>query len=404
MKIVSINTVFFGSTGRIMLRINELAERNGHETLAVSGYALGGKNAPENAVVIGGFISKAIHKTLAKLTGLQGCFSYFATKKAISKIKKFEPNVIHLHNLHAWFINLPLLFKYIKKNEIRVVWTLHNCWSFTGHCPHFEYAGCEKWKGGCKGCTQYKEYPSAFVDKAAKMYCLKKKWFTDIKDLTIVTPSEWLADKVRQSFLGEHPIKVINNGIDLGVFGPAESNFREKYNISSDKKILLGVAFGWGVKKGLDVFCELSERLDREKYQIVLVGTDDNTDKLLPSGIISIHRTQNQKELAEIYTAADVFVNPTREDTFPTVNMEALACGTPVVTFNTGGSSEIINETCGAVTSEKNAESMEREIVRICKEQPFSKDACIKRAEAFDMNDRFSEYIELYEELSGEQI
>lgn len=399
MKIVSINTVFFGSTGKIMLGINELAERNGHETMSVSGYVLNEKNPPENAVVIGGFLSKAIHKTLAKLTGCQGCFSYFATKTAIRKIKKFVPDVIHLHNLHAWFTNLPLLFKYIKKNNIKVIWTLHDCWTFTGHCPHFEYAKCDKWKNGCKGCVQYKEYPSAFVDKASKMYKLKNKWFTGVKDLTIVTPSEWLANKVRQSLLSEYPVKVINNGVDSEIFAPTESDFRKRYSISENKKIVLGVAFGWGVKKGLDVFCMLSERLDKERYQIVMVGTDDNMDKLLPESIISIHRTQNQKELAEIYTAADVFINPTREDTFPTVNMESLACGTPVVTFNTGGSPEIIDETCGVVTDDNSAEAMASEIIRICEDKSFSAEACIKRAQSFDMNNRLSEYIKLYEEL-----
>jgi glycosyltransferase involved in cell wall biosynthesis len=228
------------------------------------------------------------------------------------------------------------------------------------------------------------------------MHNRKKALFSGL-DMTIVTPSQWLADLVKQSFLKDYPVKVIHNGIDLSVFRPTPSNFREKYGIARDKKILLGVAFGWGARKGLDVFIDLAHRLDPDHYQIVLVGTDENTDKQLPENIISIHRTQNQAELAEVYTAADLFVNPTREENYPTVNMEALACGTPVLTFRTGGSPEILDETCGAVVACDDVDAMEREIIRICAEAPYSEAACLKRAEGFDHNQRFEEYIHLYE-------
>ena len=214
--------------------------------------------------------------------------------------------------------------------------------------------------------------------------------------MTIVTPSEWLAGLVKQSFLKDYPVKVINNGINLSVFKPTESDFREKYGISADKKILLGVAFGWGVRKGLDVFIELYNRLSAEKYQIVLVGTDKKTDKQLPKGIISIHRTQNQTELAEIYSAADLFVNPTREDNYPTVNMEAIACGTPVLTFRTGGSPEMVTEKTGSVVDCDDIDSLEREIKRICETSPFNKEDCIESAKKFDENERFLEYVNLY--------
>ena len=226
------------------------------------------------------------------------------------------------------------------------------------------------------------------------MWSLKKKYFTGINHCILVTPSQWLADLVKQSFLKGYPVKVINNGIDLSVFKPTESGFREKYGLE-DVKIVLGVASGWGKRKGLDVFIELAKRL-LDDYRIVLVGTDDNVDKQLPSNIISIHRTQNQKELAEIYTAANVFANPTREDTFPTVNMESLACGTPVVTFRTGGCPEILDETCGSVVDCDDVGALEIEIRRICDEKPYSVEACLARAQKFDMNDRFKEYLDLY--------
>ena len=188
---------------------------------------------------------------------------------------------------------------------------------------------------------------------------------------------------------------MIHNGIDLSVFRPTPSDFRKKYHIPEDKFVLLGVAFGWGRRKGLDVFVELSRRLDPEKYQIVLVGTDDAVDKNLPENILSIHRTQNQQELAEVYTAADLFVNPTREDNYPTVNMEAIACGTPVLTFRTGGSPEIVDEDTGAVVEGDDVDAMEREISFIRRERPFAPEACCERAKQFDKNLRFQEYLNL---------
>lgn len=405
MKVVEINMVAEGSTGKIMLQIGETARRAGHSVVTFSTHVFSTKYtklppAP-NAMhkYYGTYFENMIHNVCAHVTGINGKYSKFATWRLIRQIKKFKPDIIHLHNLHAFCICLPLLFRYIKKNNIKVVWTLHDCWAFTGHCPHFTMVKCDKWKTGCYKCPQYNDnYLRTYVDGSYKNFILKKKWFTGVKNMTLVTPSQWLADLVKQSFLKEYPVKVINNGIDLSVFKPTESNFREKYNIPKEKYILLGVAFGWGVRKGLDVFIELSKRLP-ENYQIVLVGTDDNTDKQLPQNIISIHRTQNQIELAEIYTAADLFVNPTREEVLGLVNVEALACGTPVITFNSGGSPECVDETCGSVVACDDIDMLEREIKHICIDKPYSKNACLERAKHFDMNERFQEYIELYKKL-----
>lgn len=215
--------------------------------------------------------------------------------------------------------------------------------------------------------------------------------------MTIVTPSRWLENLVKQSFLKGSPVSVIHNGINLAVFQPVSGNFREKNGLGN-KRIVLGVAFGWDARKGLDVFIELSRRLPAS-YQIVLVGTDTNVDKLLPENILSIHRTQNQQELAEIYTAADVFVNPTREENYPTVNMEALACGTPVLTFQTGGSPEMLDESCGAVVACDDVDALEKEILRICTYKPYTEDACLEKAREFDQSERFKEYLKLYERV-----
>ena len=338
-----------------------------------------------------------LHFFLARFLGGNGLYSYFGTQQLIRKLKKYKPDVLHLHNLHASCFHLPSLFKYIKKQDVRTVWTLHDGWAFTGHCANFDMIGCEKWKTGCFACPQRTAYPKTYVDCSKPMYKRKKQWFTGVKDMTIITPSKWLAGLVKQSFLQEYPVKVINNGIDLSIFKPTESDFRAKYGLEN-KKILLGVAFGWGTGKGLDVFIELSKRLD-ERYQIVLVGTDENTDKQLPNNIISIHRTQNQAELAQIYTQADLFVNPTREDNFPTVNIESLACGTPIVTFKTGGSPEIIDETCGVVVEKNDVDGMQREIERICETSPYTKQACILRAQNFDASVKFGEYVQLYQKV-----
>ena len=298
-----------------------------------------------------------------------------------------------MHNLHSHDLHLGLLFRYFKEKKIKLYWTFHDCWAFTAYCPYFDLAECEKWKSSCQHCSQRKQF-SWFFDRSKALYQRKKELFSGL-DLTIITPSAWLADLVSQSFLADYPVKVINNGIDLDVFRPRESDFRQKHGLEN-KFVLLGVAFGWGKRKGLDVFRFLAERLD-DSFRIVLVGTNDDIDKTLPKSILSIHRTENQEELAAIYSAADLFVNPTREENYPTVNMESLACGTPVVTFRTGGSAEMLSDTCGAVVTRGDMEAMLEKIMTIAKDKPFTKEACLEKAKDFDAMTRYREYVSLYE-------
>lgn len=398
MKLLQINTCNFGSTGKIMRSIELKARESGYDV--ASAYAKSRSNLKgkkQGDILIGSILSRNLHLLLAKVTGLNGCFSFFSTLNFLQRVKRLSPDVIHLHNLHNCYINLPLLFGFIKKHNIRVVWTLHDCWAFTGHCPYFTLAKCDKWKSGCHTCPNYKEYPASLFDNSKFMYRLKKKWFTGVNDLTIITPSQWLGDLVKQSFLDEYSVQVINNGIDLSVFKPTESNFRKKHHCE-DKFVLLGVALPWSKRKGMGVFVELSKRLD-DRFQIVLVGTNESIDKQLPDNIISIHRTHNQAELAEIYTAADLFVNPTMEENYPTVNMEAIACGTPVLTFNTGGSGEIPDNTCGVVVSENTVDDVLSNIIKIFNNNPFSKADCLKRAQSFAAEEKYAEYIELYRKI-----
>lgn len=403
MRIAEINMCANGSTGKIMLQIAQQGRLQGHHVWTYSTNTFSYKYTKLPAAVeghkyFGSYLENAIHYCFGRIFGYNGCFSRFATLRLIRQLKKNKVETVHLHNLHRYCFNFPSFFRYVKKYNIRLIWTLHDCWTFTGHCPHFDMIGCEKWRTGCYACPLHKKYPASELDDSKQMYRLKSKWFTGVKDMTLVTPSRWLAGLVKQSFLGEYPVRVINNGIDLTVFKPTDGDFRARYGCE-DKHIVLGVAFGWGERKGLDAFLELAKSLD-SNYQVVLVGTSQSVDEQLPENIISIHRTQDQAELAAIYTAADVFVNPTREDTFPTVNMEALACGTPVVTFDTGGSPEIIDDSCGAVVSKNDVQAMMREIVRVCTHKPYSKENCLFRAQSFNAKDRYGEYIDLFEKAN----
>lgn len=396
MKIAEINTVHYGSTGKIMLQIAQTARTHGHTVVTFSKRWKPHPQENPNHFYIGTFAENVLHRIGAPLTGREGFYSYWSTKRLLKQLDSLNPDILHLHNLHGWYLNYGLLFQYIKKTKVPVVWTLHDCWAFTGHCPYFTMVKCEKWKTGCGQCPQYRSYPQSWWDHSKAMWTWKKAWFTGVSDLTIVTPSQWLADLVKESFLREYPVKVIHNGIDLSVFQPTAGSFRVKYHCEG-KYIILGVAFGWEKRKGLDVFYELSKRLD-EKYQIVLVGTNKALDKDLPANIISIHKTQNQRELAEIYTAADLLVNPTREDNYPTVNLESLACGTPVLTFQTGGSPETVDDTCGSVVAWDDLNALERELIRVCTQKPYSAEACVAKAREFDRHNRFEEYWKLYEE------
>lgn len=389
--VVQINTSCgVGSTGKICVSISELLSKEEIDNYilyssATSGYSKGISCCTK-------YYTK-IQAIKSRLLGNYGFNSKSETQRMIFDLERISPEVVLIHNIHGHDCNLSILFSYFKNKHIKLFWTFHDCWAFTAYCTHFIYEGCEKWKTGCNNCEQRKK-SSWLFDRSDELYRRKKDIFGGL-DLTIITPSQWLADLVKQSFLKQYPIRVINNGIDLSVFKPTKSDFRERYHIKSDQCVLLGVAFNWGNRKGLDMFINLAERLDSNRYKIVLVGTNDDVDKTLPNNIISIHRTHDAKALAEIYTSADLFVNPTREDNFPTVNLEALACGTPVVTFKTGGSPECIDESCGFVVPLDDYDSLERTIINEMQERSISSEACMKRASLFDKNICFEKYVRL---------
>lgn len=337
-KILFINSVCNGSTGTICKNLYKAAQEEGYECCIA--YGRGESPKGFNTIKIGNKLNIYLHVLKARLFDASGFGSRKATKDFIKKIEEFKPDVIHLHNIHGYYINIEILFNYLKMHpEIKKIWTLHDCWAFTGHCAYYTYVKCNKWKKCCKGkCPNKQEYPQTFFEKIESNFRRKKEIFNNVENMVLVTPSIWLKKEIKESCLKKYQIIVINNGIDTNVFKPTPSNIKEKYDIQ-DKKIILGVASVWDKRKGLDVFIELSKKLDRD-YQIVLIGLRNEQIKSLPKNIIGINRTDNILELVRWYSVADVYFNPTLEDNYPTTNLEAIACETPVVTFNTGGSPE----------------------------------------------------------------
>lgn len=387
-KVIQINSECGrGSTGKIAVAISKLLNEKNIENYIF--YSGNHKSDYPNGRMIASKADIRAHQLLSRIFGDQGFHSYFATKKLVKDIDSIEPDVIILHNLHGYYLHLGVLFSYLKDYKGRVLWTLHDCWPFTGHCAHFTLSGCDKWKTGCKDCEQKDKYPySWFFDRSKGLYNRKRELFTSIKDMTIITPSEWLAGLVAYSFLNKYSVRVINNGINTDVFKPVESDILAAYDIK-DKHIILGVSSVWNNAKGLDVFERIATDSNMEEYKVVLVGLDKNTAEKLTDRIIKIERTQNQEELAKLYSAADVFVNPTREDNYPTVNMEAISCGTPVVCFDTGGCAEIVRDN-GDIVEVDNYKELENAINQVC----MNRIGVIDKAERFDEKKCFMKYIE----------
>ena len=389
MKVLQINSVCgSGSTGRIACDIKDVLKQNGDSCRIA--YGRGFYDDPDCFKIENDFTFKA-HALLARFTDRQGFYSTAATKRLVGEIERYQPDIIHLHNIHGYYLNIRVLFEYLKQYDRPVVWTLHDCWAFTGHCAHFSMDGCNKWQSGCHHCVQKKNYPSSLLlDRSAANYRDKKNCFTGPAKLTVVTPSHWLAELVSQSFLSKYPTEVIHNGIDLSAFKPTHGQMAEKLKLQN-KRIVLGVANIWGERKGLNDFVRLSERLD-DDWRIVLVGLSEQQKSGLPDKIVGLTRTENVAELAELYTLADFFVNPTYEDNYPTTNLEALACGTPVITYATGGSPESIDDRCGAVVEQGNIAGLKEVITNGI----FSRENCIDAAQAHDKRICFQKYIELY--------
>jgi len=396
MKVLQINSFFSaGGPPRIVNGIYDVLKSEGIECKIAA--AREKVYAEADSIRIGSKVGVYMNALKARLLDNEGFNAVRDTQRLIQQIKEYNPDIIHLHNLHGYYINVEILFDYLRQCGKPIVWTLHDCWAMTGHCAYFEAAKCNQWKTACINCTQLKTYPvSVGAGRVGKNYALKQKCFSGIENLTIVTPSAWLAEYVKQSLLSEYDVKVIHNGISLQQFSGKKGSFIERHNLQG-KRILLGVAQVWNERKGFNDFLKLAEMLNDE-FKIVLVGLSQKQINELPSSILGIERTNSVEELAEIYSSSDIFVNFTYEDNFPTVNIESLACGTPVLTYKTGGSPEAIDDTCGWVVEQGDLHSAVQ-IIKNMQDKSRYTESCIKRSKKFDRDARYREYIELYTEL-----
>lgn len=395
MKVLEINSVCgIRSTGRICTDLADVLKENGHECLI----AYGRESVPEGykniSYRIGSDADVKLHALKARLFDAAGFGSKKATEKLIEKIKAYNPDIIHLHNIHGYYLNIEILFDYLKKADKPVVWTLHDCWAFTGHCAYFTTVGCDKWKTGCFACSQKKRYPSSFFcDSSKQNWQKKKELYTSVENMKLVTPSEWLAGLVMESFLGKYTVKSIPNGIDLNAFKPTESDFREKYGLQN-KKIILGVATAWSDRKGLNEFTELAAILD-ESYRVVLLGLTPEQINKLPNNILGLAATNTLDELAGIYSAADVFVNAGKEETMGLTTVEAMACGTPVVTSNLTAVPEVVTSDGGIVLDELTAQSIKCGIEKVLKSEFNTR----RNAEKYEKKQQYLKYLKLYLEM-----
>lgn len=394
-RLLQINvTANWGSTGKIAESIGLCAIRHGWESYIA--YGRYSQESQSQLVHIGTAIDPYIHYGVQRIFDNEGLCSRRATKKLISVIKSISPDIVQLHNIHDHYLNYRLLFEYLNGTNIKVVWTFHDCWAFTGHCFHFVSKSCYKWKTGCSSCPLKDSYPKTLFDSSARNYRLKKLLFSANKNLTIVSCSDWMGHFVQESFFKDNRRCTIHNGIDLNVFVPLPNAMKR----DDGKYVILAVSNVWTSDKGLHDIYRLRVMLPHE-FEIILVGVSSKQQRCLPDGITGIQRTQNVDELVALYNQADVLINPTYADTFPTVNIEALACGTPVITYMTGGSPEAVDAQTGIVVPQGDVQALSAAILRL-KEHPLSSVDCRSRAEAlFDKEKCFEKYLTLYSELLG---
>lgn len=395
MKLVQINICDNGSTGKIMSDIFNNIDKN------IQKVGFVGFKYTENPLFkrIHSITAYRIHKLLARYFAVDELGSVFETIKLIRQLKKIDPDIIHLHNIHSYTLNYNLLFRYIKKYNKKTVWTLHDCWAFTGGCYYFDDKGCYDWQEGCENCKFLKSAGVQVpINSIGRYYKEKKKAFSGVANMRIVTPSKWLKDLVCQSFLKAYDTTVINNGINLDNFIYTDNHTFDDV-IDRNKKIILGVASPFNERKGFSDFIKLANMLD-ETYQIVMVGVSDEQFKVLSDKIIGIKRTESQIQLAELYSISYAFVNLTYEDNFPTVNIEALACGTPVVCYQTGGATEMFDESNGIVVKKGDLKGVVQalnKVEQIKKSNNFS-DEIRQKYSAKRMAD---DYLTIYNELMG---
>lgn len=394
MRILQVNIFGNLSTGRIATDLYRTLVANGEEGCVAFARNMIPKDVPH--IIIGNSTDIKVHGLMTRITDKTGFYSKRATRAFIQKIEEYKPDIIHLHNIHGYYINIELLFNYLKETQIPVVWTLHDCWAFTGHCCYYSMADCDRWKTGCHDCPQKKAYPaSLMMDNSEWNYKKKKELFTGV-NMHLVSVSEWLAGEVKESFLQDYPLSVIYNGIAMSVFKPTASDFKKRYGIE-DKRVVLGVASTWDVRKGLNDFIKLAKILP-DDYKVVVVGVNQKEQRSLPDNMIGILRTDSMEELAGIYTTADVFFNASVEETFGLPTVEAMACGTPVIVYDATALPEVVTSKTGFIVRPHDLKSVCDTIASKRLSEITNKD-CIEQAKQFEKNSQYKLYLNLYESM-----
>lgn len=400
-KILRITTeINRGSIGRTAEQLGNLVIKEGWESYIAFGRTNGKSSSKK--IKIGCNLSVYFHIILSRIFDLHGHGSYFSTKKFVKKIELIKPDIIHLHDIHGYYLNLKILFKYLSSKNIPIVWTQHDCWAFTGHCAFFTEIKCEKWKSLCYSCPLFNSYPKSwYMDNSPLNFRLKKRLFTSVNQMYIIAVSDWMRNLLQESFLNCFPTSRIYNGIDTDTFKPSGDNniIRSKYNIG-DRIILIAAATSWGERKGLSDYYKLRDLISNE-YVIVLVGTSPKLSSSLPDGIIGISRTDNVSELVDIYSSASILLNLAYEESFGKTTPEGMACGIPSIVYNCTASPELIDNSCGIVVEKGDIIGVSRAISTIMTwDKEKTKSYCINRVnELFDMNKNFNQYINLYKSI-----
>ena len=399
MRIFQLNTVCgIKSTGRIAAEIGKLVEAEG----GVCRVGCGANPVPPHAEHMAyktlSVFQRKLYTLMIRYFDADGFWNRTGTRRLIREMERFQPDVVHLHNIHGGYLHAETLFRYLKKKNLPVVWTLHDCWPFTGHCAYFDYSGCQRWLTGCHHCPHKTSYPVCVgLDRSRSHHIRKRKAFTGLSNLTMVIPCQWLSQHLSRSCLQDYPVRVIYNGVDLTSFRPTPGDIRQRYGIP-DGRLILAVAAEWDERKGLRYLIKAAGKLGPDDH-FVVIGLSPEQIAVLPENMLGIQHTASVDELAQWYTAADCFANPSMEDNMPMVNLEALACGTPIAAFRTGGTPEAIDETTGIVVDKGDVDGLCQAIRQLTPKTPERVEACLRRAQRFDAKQTFEEYLTLYREV-----
>lgn len=421
MRIAYINVTSVMSTGRIAVELCRMAEAGGHRALLC--HARGTCPGDVPSLRVGNRMDTAAHALLARVTDRAGFYSRRSTRQLVSELEKYKPDLVHLHNIHGYYLHLPTLFEYLKRNDIPTVWTLHDCWAFTGHCAYYTMAegapppdgerrraacgeGCERWLNGCGNCVLLREYPRSWlVDQSARNWREKRALFSGVPHMVLVTPSEWLKDQVKRSFLGSYPVYALPNGIDLTAFAPCvDENFMRDtarfYGLdkAGNRPLIISAASAWDGRKGLDDLIELSEVLG-EDYCVAAVGLDEYQIRSLPPHtVLGVPPTGNLNDLCALYTAADLYISLSHGETMGMTLVEALACGTQVLCYDTTAMPEIVTPEVGEVAPMGDMDAVADAVRRLCRSHKSPAD-CRARAAAYAAPLRFGAYLKLYHNM-----